>query len=139
MQEIVLTASPLLVLASLGPLILGLYLRMGQVEAQLRALDDLPDAQAIDLVAGCMIRGRSCRAALLSLLVACLLLSVLTLSNQAARIVGLQMLEVLPVGLLIAAGLVALALVLISVEALLALEPLEFISRRKLNAARDPA
>ena len=139
MQEIVLAASPLLALVGLGPLILGLYLRMGQVEAQLRALDDLPDAQAIGLVAGCMIRSRSCRAALLSLLIACLLFSVLTLGNLAARIAGLQMLEVMPVGLLIAAGLVAMALILTAIEALMALEPLEFISRRKLNAARDPA
>ena len=137
MQEIALSASPLLTVAALGPLILGVYVRMGQVEAQLRALEDSPDSHGIDLVAGCMIRSRSCRAALLAFCLAGILASVLTLANLAGQILGWSWLELTPIGLLIASGFIALALILVSVEALMSLEPVELISRRKLNAARS--
>ena len=137
MQDFTLSAWPLAALAGLGPLIIGIYLRMAQVEAQLRALGSDMDSQAIELIAGCMIRSRSCRAALLLLYAAGFVLTVLALANLSAQALGWPALAVTPLGVLIAAAFVALALVLTSIEACLSLEPVELLSRRKLNAARE--
>lgn len=135
MDQFVLPAWPLIVAASLGPLIVGVYFRMGQIEAQLRAMDDPVDGQALKAIAGCMIRGRICKGALLALYGASMTLSALTLWILSRDVFGWLVIELTLLGLLAAVCLVAVALVLISVETYLSMEPMEMISRRKLNAA----
>lgn len=134
MDQQLLSVWPLILVAGLGPLIFGLYFRMSQVEAQLHALEDPADAKSVAAVAGCMIRGRSCRGALLSLYVAAALLAGLTLVNLSHQLFGWPTLIIATLAVTAVTLFIVAALLLVGLETFLSLEPMEAISRRKLKA-----
>ncbi len=125
---------PILAAMGLGPLFFGFFVRMRHVETQLLSVSSPADSKSISIVAGCMIRGRICRAGLLSLTAIGLVLCFLTVWNVLRLSFGVVSLDLQPVGIVAAAFLLAVSFLLIAMELAMCLEPMEIASLRKLSA-----
>lgn len=133
MTEVDAFLTSLQALAGIALLIICATIRLMLIEVQLRTFSNTKDEQAVNVIAGYMLRGRSCRGALFALYGAAIAFVLSSASSRLFVSIGLSSDAFMRVTNVLGAALLILALGLMVIDTFMSLESAEHIARRKLD------
>ena len=120
-------------LTGIALLIICATIRLMLVEIQLRTFSSTKDERAVDLIAGYMLRGRSCRGALFALYGAAIAFVLSNASNRLFVSIGLSSEAFVRITGVLGAALLILALGLLVIDTSMSLESAEHAARKTLD------
>lgn len=121
------------VLPGLALLIICATIRLMLVELQVRTFSDARDEQAVNVIAGYMLRGRSCRGALFALYGAAIAFVLSSAASHLFVSIGLSSDAFMRATGVLGAALLILGLGLLLIDTFMSLESAEHAARRKLD------
>lgn len=133
MTEVDAFFTSLQALTGIALLIICATIRLMLIELQLRTFSNTKDEQAVNVIAGYMLRGRSCRGALFALYGAAIAFVMSSASNRLFVSIGLSSDAFMRVAGVLGAALLILALGLMVIDTFLSLESAEHAARRTLD------
>lgn len=133
MTELDAFVTSLQALAGIALLIICATIRLMLIEMQLRTFSNTKDEQAVNVIAGYMLRGRSCRGALFALYGAAIAFVLSSASSRLFVSIGLSSDAFMRVTNVLGAALLILALGLMVIDTFMSLESAEHAARRTLD------
>jgi len=133
MIEIDASLAPLCSLIGIGLLIICATIRLMVLEVQIRTFSGPKDGRSVDMIAGYMLRGRSCRGALVALYGAAIAFILSKAFSRLFVTVGFSSESMMHFTGMLGATLLVLALALLLIDAFMSLESLEQAARSKLD------
>ncbi|MGH1482849.1 MAG: hypothetical protein ACRBM6_29755 [Geminicoccales bacterium] len=133
MTEVDAFLTSLQVLTGIALLIICATIRLILIEVQLRTFSNSKDEQAVNMIAGYMLRGRSCRGALFALYGAAIAFVLSSAANRLFVSIGLSSEAFMRVTGVLGAALLILGLGLLVIDTFMSLESAEHAARRTLD------
>ena len=133
MTEVDAFFTSLQALTAIALLIICATIRLILIEVQLRTFSNSKDEQAVNVIAGYMLRGRSCRGALFALYGAAIAFVLSSASNRLFVSIGLSSDAFMRFTGVLGAALLILALGLLVIDTFMSLESAEHAARKTLD------
>ncbi|MGI9502400.1 MAG: hypothetical protein ACR2RE_05010 [Geminicoccaceae bacterium] len=133
MTDVDASLTPLRSLIGIGLLIICATLRLMILEVQIRTLGGPKNERSVDLIAGYMLRGRSCRGALVALYGAAMAFVLSDAFNGLFVAIGFSDEGMMRFTGMLGAALLVLALALLLIDSFMSIESLEQAARTKLD------
>ncbi len=133
MTEVDAFLTSLQVLTGIALLIICATIRLILIEVQLRTFSNSKDEQAVNMIAGYMLRGRSCRGALFALYGAAIAFVLSSAANRLFVSIGFSSEAFMRVTGVLGAALLILGLGLLVIDTFMSLESAEHAARRTLD------
>ena len=138
MAEVDAFLTSLQVLTGIALLIICATIRLILIEVQLRTFSNSKDEQAVNVIAGYMLRGRSCRGALFALYGAAIAFVLSSAANRLFVSIGLSSEAFMRVTGVLGVALLILGLGLLVIDTFMCLESAEHAARRTLDNRQRP-